>query len=139
MNVLQTALQIAGSLLLLLAVAHFYIAERFQWRAESRRLSAFNGQAFLVHAAFIALILAMMGALALFWPHELLRPTPLGLPIAGGLTLFWAIRLYAQLFVYDAALWRGKRFETIVHYGFSLFWLYLTLLFGTCLYIQVNR
>jgi hypothetical protein len=137
-SALEINLKIAGVLLLALALAHFYIAERFRWREESRRLSPLNGQAMLVHSFFIALMVGFMGALTLFWSQALIMPSALGLPVAGGLTIFWFIRLYCQWFVYDRELWRGKRFESVFHLLFSAFWLYLTVLFGMCLRLQLG-
>ena len=135
---LTVHLQAAGFLLLVLALGHGPIARRFLWREEAQRLSAFNRQAFLVHAFFIALIVGFMGALALFWPAALVTPSALGLPVTGGLTIFWAVRLYVQWFVYDSALWRGKRFESLVHGLFTVFWLYLTVLFACCFRLQLG-
>lgn len=43
--------------------------------------------------------------------------------------MFWALRLFTQFFVYSPKLWRGKRFETVVHIAFSMLWTYATGLF----------
>ena len=130
-------LRIAGALLILLALAHCHIARLYRWEEEAARLSPFNRQVLLVHAFFIALTVALMGALALFWPRELATRSALGLPISAGLTLFWAIRLYFQWFVYDRSLWAGKRFETLIHFAFTAMWIYLTGLFALCLRVQL--
>ncbi|HXT02324.1 MAG TPA: hypothetical protein VN915_16745 [Elusimicrobiota bacterium] len=132
MNYLLLNLRVAGGLLIALAFAHEPIARRFDWRGESARLSPFNRQVLLVHAFFIALTVGLMGALALFWAEELTSRTPLAGPLCAGLTVFWAARLLIQLFVYDAALWRGKRFETAAHIAFTTFWLYLVIVFAWC-------
>ena len=137
MSALVLNLRIAGALLLGLACAHVHICQRFQWRQEAGRLSPFNRQVLLVHAFFIALTVGLMGALASFWPAALVARSPLGLPVTAGLSLFWTVRLFVQLFVYDSALWKGKRFESAAHVLFTLFWLYLTLLFGWCARLQL--
>lgn len=137
MSALAVHLRISGALLILLAAAHGPISRRFHWREESTRLSDFNRQVLLVHAFFIALTVGLMGALSLFWADALSVRTPLGAPVSGGLTLFWAARLYCQLFVYDSALWRGKRFETFAHAAFTAFWLYLVVVFGLCWRLQL--
>lgn len=135
---LELVLRVAGLLLLVLAVAHVFIAKHFQWRQESERLSPFNAQMLLVHAFFIALVVGMMGALALVWPETLATPSALGKPVTAGLTVFWTIRLYFQWFVYDHSLWRGKRFETGMHLLFTAFWIFLIVLFGACLHRQIQ-
>ncbi len=138
MTPLLLNLRFAGALLIALALAHAPIAKHFHWREESARLSPFNRQVLLVHAFFIALTVGLMGGLALGWAPLLATPNPLGAPVAGGLAIFWGVRLYCQWFVYDRALWRGKSFETAVHIVFSLCWIYLTGLFGLCLKLQLG-
>jgi len=133
MTALTVALRVAGALLVALAFAHQPISRRFLWREESARLSPFNRQVLLVHAFFIALTVGMMGVWALFWPDALATPSALGVPVTAGLTIFWTVRLYVQCFVYDRALWRGKRFETAAHVAATLFWAFLALVFGLCL------
>jgi hypothetical protein len=46
-------------------------------------------------------------------------------------------RLGFQIFVYDAALWRGKKFETCMHWLFTALWLYLVVVFGWVLWRQL--
>lgn len=137
MNLLVINLRVAGTLLIALALLHVPIAIRFRWREESARLSPFNRQVLLVHAFFIALTVGLMGLLAAFWPEALTAKNPLGPPVAGGLTLFWGVRLYCQWFVYDRNLWRGKTFESAVHLIFTLFWIYLTTIFTCCWRLQM--
>ncbi len=136
MNTLILHLRIAGFLLMVLAIGHLFISRRFQWLEQSRLLSAFNGQVMLVHAFFIALTVGLMGVLALFWPETLVMPSALGRPVVAGLLIFWTVRLIFQWLVYDWALWVGKRMETGVHFLFTLFWIYLVVLFACCFGLQ---
>jgi hypothetical protein len=69
-----------------------------------------------------------MGLLCFTSANELTN-TALGKRISLGLGIFWTIRLFFQFFVYSPKLWRGKVFETIVHILFSLFWIYLSIVF----------
>ena len=46
--------------------------------------------------------------------------------LAAGLALFWGMRLFIQLFVYDSKLWKGKALETTVHIVFLILWSYFT-------------
>jgi len=84
---------------------------------------------FEVHCRFIVMMLVLMGLLTLSLPEDLVLPGRLPKAIMIGLALFWGFRLYIQWFVYDQELWRGKRFETTVHFLFSLLWIYLTSVF----------
>ena len=71
-----------------------------------------------VHTFFIALTVLLMGLLCLS-SAGLLLTTPLGHRLCLGLAVFWTLRLFFQFFGYSAELWRGKRFETMVHIAFS--------------------
>ncbi len=82
----------------------------------------------IIHTFFIALVLLLMGLLCLLSTNELLD-TRLGKTISLGLSIFWFARLLVQLFVYSSDLWKGKSFETIIHVLFSIFWIYLSLIF----------
>jgi aminobenzoyl-glutamate utilization protein B len=112
-------LRIAGLGLIVLAFAHLAFPKQFHWKGELARLSPLNRQIFLVHTFFIALVLVLFGAVSLLFPDALLTPSPLSRAVLAGLTLFWALRLYVQLFVYDRALWRGNRLYTCFHVLFA--------------------
>lgn len=126
-------LQIAGALLFLLGAAHPFISRYLRWNEEARRLSLLTRQVFAVHTFFIALSVAMMGAASLAFPDALLDPAPLSRIVIAGILLFWTCRLFVQLAVYDAAIWRGHRFYTWMHYAFSAFWIYLVGTYGAAL------
>ena len=86
-------LRIVGSSLIALSVAHLYFARHLEWRKDAALLTPVNRQIFYVHAFFICLILAMMGALCLFAPHTLLTPTPLSRhPSTTALVNMWDLR-----------------------------------------------
>lgn len=123
-------LRVVGFLLLGLAIAHGFFEHHFKWREELSRVSLLARQIFYVHHFFIALVLAMIGLLTLLIPKALLKGDILAVSIDLGLTVFWAIRWYCQLFVYRQELWKGKSFETTVHLSFSSFWAYCSLSFG---------
>lgn len=123
-------LRIAGALQMLLAVLHLGFPRRFRWREELAQLSLLNRQIFHVHTFFVCFVLMLFGALSAFAADSLLEPTRLARCVLGGIAAFWAVRLWCQLFVYDASLWRGKRFETAMHVLFSLLWIYLAAVYG---------
>jgi hypothetical protein len=69
-----------------------------------------------------------MGVLCFTSANELLN-TSFGKRILLGLAIFWAVRLLVQFFGYSSKLWKGRSFETGVHIVFSLFWIYLVIVF----------
>ena len=99
-------------------------------------MSLLNRQIFIVHCLFIVLTLWMMGVLSLVFTDALLQPTALSRPILAGLALFWLVRLIVQWTVYDKALWRGNRFNAVVHILFTGLWSYYILVFGSALWTR---
>jgi hypothetical protein len=135
MTLLEMSLRIAGVTQIVLALAHLGFGRRFDWTNELARLSLLNRQIFQVHCFFVCLVLLLMGGVSLFAPMALLERSQLGLLVAASLSIFWLARLFAQWFVYDPALWRGKRFETAMHGLFTVLWtffsaVYLGVLWG---------
>ncbi len=123
-------LRCIGVLLMLLALVHVDFPRRFGWSVELRPLSLINRQIIQVHTFFIALLVALNGLFFLLQAEELLKPSPLARAISVGLLVFWGLRFVFQFFVYDSQLWRGKRFETVIHIVFTIFWLYSLTIYG---------
>ena len=125
---MELHLKIIGILLILLALLHFFFPKRFNWERELSSLSVINRQLMYIHSFFIAFVIFLMGVLCLTSASELLN-TNLGKRISFGLAIFWAVRLVVQFFVYSSKVWKGKSFETGVHIVFSIFWIYLVVIF----------
>lgn len=130
---LENHLRFAGATLLLLSSLHLFFPKRFQWHEDLAQLSLLNRQIFYVHTFFVGLVLVLMGIPLLLHPETWLEPSAAGHWVAAGFTIFWGMRLLIQWFGYSSSLWRGKRFETVMHLAFTLFWSYLTLI-GTLLW-----
>jgi hypothetical protein len=128
-------LRIIGVLLAALVVVNLFVPQRFRWREEMASLSLLNRQIFLVHSAFIVLILALFSALLLTCGDLLLDGTRLSQAVLVGLTIFWGVRMLAQWFYYSPAVWRGNRFNTVMHYVFSAVWVYMTTTFAAALWL----
>ncbi|MCC4212543.1 hypothetical protein [Leeuwenhoekiella parthenopeia] len=125
---MEIHIQIIGSILILLALVHIIFPKYFNWRLELINLSLINRQMMTTHTFFIALTVFLMGLLCISQSHSL-TSTDLGKTICLGLGIFWLVRLFFQLFIYSAKLWRGKTFETIAHIFFTLFWTYMSVVF----------
>jgi hypothetical protein len=131
-------LRIAGVLLLLLAILNLFVPKRFAWAEELPRLSLLNRQIFVVHAGFIILIVVLMAALTLLMPHDLMMPSRLSRALLAGLAIFWFARLLVQWLYYDPRIWRGKRFNTVMHFVFTAFWCYLVGTFAFALWQNMS-
>jgi len=131
-------IRIVGALLLTLGVAHSAFGRYFKWQKELAQLSLLTRQIFSVHCFFIALVLAMIGVCSLFCTEALLESGALSRVVLSGLVIFWLSRLAIQFFVYDPAIWRGRRFYTVMHVAFSIFWIYVVLTYGAALRMVWN-
>src|ERR1700722_320817 len=112
-------------------MSHFYFPKRFGWRAELEKVSLLTRQIFYVHCFFIWVVLVMFGLLSLVYTDLLLQPGPLARIILAAFVVFWGARLMIQLFVYDAELWKGNRFNTLMHLLFTLMWSYYVRVYTT--------
>ena len=125
--------KIISVLLIALAMVHIFFPKYFNWDKELKSLSLINRQMMTVHTFFIALTVLLMGLLCLTSSAELIE-TNLGKKTSLGLGLFWTVRLVIQFFGYSTNLWKGKKFETLMHIIFSLLWTYLSIIFLTTYY-----
>ena len=122
-------IKLIGCGLVILALIHVVFPKVFDWKRELAMLTLVNRQLMGVHTFFIALIVLLMGLLCLS-SADLLLHTKLGSRVLWGLSFFWFMRLVTQLFWYSPELWKGKRFETLVHIIFTLLWSSMTVIFA---------
>lgn len=125
---MELHLKIIGLLLIALGLVHVIFPKYFNWKAELKSLSLINRQVMMVHTFFIALTVILMGLLCITSANELVQ-TSLGKKVSLGFGVFWTCRLLIQLFGYSSQLWKGKKFETIVHIVFTCTWIYLSVVF----------
>ena len=125
-------LRTAGVGLVLLAIVHIPIGKQLKWREDAARLSPANEAIFHVHTLFICVVLVMMALPCIFEPSVFFEKSRASGWLAWSFSGFWALRLYAQWFIYPAELWRGKRLETTLHWFFTFVWLSLAALFAAC-------
>jgi hypothetical protein len=130
---LDVHLRVVGTLLMLLGLSHFYFDRYFGWRRELASVSLFTREVFFVHTFFIGMGVMMAGAVSFICAGALLEPSALSRAVLAGMVVFWLCRLLAQWFAYDAAVWRGDRFRTLMHVVFSALWIYVTATYGSAL------
>ena len=127
-------LRLTGVVMASLVVVNLLVPGRFHWREELSRLSLLNRQIFQAHTVFLILTLALFAALLLTSSAALLEPTQLSRAILIGLTIFWGLRMLMQWWFYSPRIWRGPRFNTMMHYLFSVVWVYVTVVFAAALW-----
>jgi hypothetical protein len=126
-------LRIVGALLVVLGLSHVFFVRFFGWEQELARVSLLTRKVFFVHTFFIGLGLVLNGAASFFCASQLLQPSALSRAVLGAMVVFWLCRMLVQWFVYDAAIWRGDTFRTIMHVVFSTLWIYVTATYGAAL------
>jgi len=131
-------LRLAGVVMASLVVVNLMVPGRFHWREEMSRLSLVNRQIFQAHSVFLVLTLALFSALLLTCGPALLEPTRLSRAVLAGLTIFWGLRMLMQWCFYSPSIWRGHRFNTVMHYTFSVVWVYVTTVFGVALWANLT-
>ena len=127
-------LRLSGVVMASLVVVNLLVPRRFHWREEMSRLSLVNRQIFQAHSVFLVLTLALFSALLLTCGPALLEPTRLSRAVLSGLTIFWGLRMLMQWCFYSPLIWRGHRVNTVMHYTFSVVWVYVTTVFAVALW-----
>jgi hypothetical protein len=123
---LVLAIQLAGCLQFLVAAANFVLPGMLQYRENLARVSPIIRQIFLVHAAYIVLVLVGFGAICLYFPNELCG-SGLGRFVCRFLAVFWFLRVVIQFGFYNRAI---KREHPIGNFIFSAIFFYFAAIFG---------
>ncbi len=137
-DTLLVHLRLVGVVMASLVVVNLVVPGRFHWREEMSRLSLVNRQIFQAHSVFLVLTLALFSALLLTCGTALLEPTRLSRAVLFGLTVFWGLRMLMQWCFYSPLIWRGHRFNTVMHYVFSVVWVYVTTVFAAALWVNLT-
>jgi hypothetical protein len=125
---MEVYLNIAGFLLVALAIIHIGFPQYFEWRKDLGSITLINRQMMYIHTFFIGFVVLLMGLLCLISSKEIIE-TVLGKKIALGFGIFWTLRLFIQFVGYSSKLWKGKVFETVMHVVFTMIWIYLSVVF----------
>lgn len=125
---MEIHIRIIGFILIALSALHIIFPKYFNWKEELEKISLINKELMIIHTMFIGITVFLIGLLCITSSFELSN-TDFGKRISIGIGVFWLIRLFVQFFGYSSELWKGKKFETIVHILFSLFWAYMSFVF----------
>ena len=114
MRILIELLWIAGVVQLLILTANFLLPGKLDCRAHVARMSPMIREIFIVHWAYIALILGVFSILSLCFAPELAGASRLGRFLASVIAVFWLARVPIQLFFYDPEIRRQNRLGDVV-------------------------
>ncbi len=122
---MQIHILTCGWMMVILGIFHAFFHKRFEWKNDMANVSLINRQMMYVHTFFVAFTVFLFGILSVLYTRELVNDH-FGKVISLGIGFFWFIRWVFQFFVFSKKLWRGKKFETIIHCIFSIIWTYLS-------------
>ena len=113
---LAITLQLAASGQFALACLNFFLPAIMRWDADLARMPLLVREVFHVHAWFISVTLMIFSILTWRFAAVLAGGSdPLGQWFAGGIGLFWAIRVILQVTYYSGSHWRGIPSRTAIH------------------------
>jgi len=137
-SLLNLLLQIAGLAMILLSLAHFYLARLLDWKSDLGKLKPINQQVFFAHTVFLTIGMTMLGFVCIFYSHELTNKSTLAAISALCFAMCWLSRLIFQFVVFTSAFVEDSRLEKILRLAGTLLWLFLTVLFGLLFAYQVG-
>jgi hypothetical protein len=123
---LQSSIQLAGALQLVIAAANFFAPTILHYRENLAKVSPIIRQIFTVHSVYIILVLIGFGLICLLFPNDLCGASPLGKFLCGFLAVFWGLRVVLQFTYYDRAV---KKEHPLGALFFGTAFLYLALAF----------
>lgn len=135
---LNLLLQVAGTALISLCLAHFYFARLLDWEGDLKSLKPINQQVFFAHTVFLTIGMAMLGIVCIFYPAELTNKSTLGAISALCFAMCWLSRLIFQFVVFTSAFTEDTRLEKSLRLAGTLLWLFLTVLFGVLFVYQIG-
>jgi hypothetical protein len=101
---LQSFVQLAGALQLIIAAANFFAPAKLHYRENLIKLSPIVRQIFIVHSIYIVIVLVGFGLICLLFPNDLCGASHLGKFLCAFLAVFWGLRVILQFFYYDRAV-----------------------------------
>ena len=127
MRFLIPCLWIAGAVQLVIIAANFILPNKLRCRENLSRVSPMIRSVFLVHWAYIVLVLGLFTALSFWFAPDLAGASRLGRFLSAAIAIFWLLRVPIQLFFYDPEIRRQNRLgDVLILMAFS----YLGIVFG---------
>jgi hypothetical protein len=113
---LLVLIRIAGLVHLIFIAANLALPRILDFDGNLKQVPPIIRQIFVIHHAYIMLILGFFACLCLFFTRDLAGGSRLGTVLAAFMAVFWLARIPIQFFFYDE---RVRREHPTGHYAFS--------------------
>jgi hypothetical protein len=120
-------LRAAGAIQFVILAANFVLPKKLRCRENLARVSPTIREIFIVHWAYIVLVLAIFASLSVWFAPELAGASRVGRFLSTVMAVFWLLRVPIQLFYYDPEIRRQNRAGDVV---FLSAFSYLGIVFG---------
>jgi len=101
MRIMAVLIALGGICHFGILIASALLPRVLAWRTELRKLDPLSRHIVWTHGAFIVLTVIGFGVLSLGMTGDLASGTLLARGICGFIGIFWLVRLFIQLFLYD--------------------------------------
>jgi hypothetical protein len=114
MHALIPCLWAAGAVQLAIIAANFILPRKLSCRENLSRVSPMIRSMFVIHWAYIVLVLGIFAALSFWFAPDLAGASRLGRFLSSAIAVFWLLRVPIQLFAYDPELRKQHRFGDVM-------------------------
>ena len=127
---LELLILIGGLLHFGILLASALVPQVLDWKESLSKLDPLLRQLIWVHGAFIVLVIIAFGVLSLLFATELASGTPLARGVCLFISLFWAIRVFVQFFIFDAKPFLKTPLLKLGYHGLTLVFIYHTVVYA---------
>jgi len=132
-TVLIILLRAAAAGHIAVALLSTQLTRLLHWEEDIARMSLLVREVFKIHGWFIALTLMLFGILTWrFAPVMAAGGNEVAAWLAGGIAVFWGVRVVMQWTHYSRGHWRGKLRETAVHWTLTVVYSAWSCLYAVC-------
>jgi hypothetical protein len=130
MTSLQALIVVSGILHLGTLLGSAQVPKELKFREELPKLNPLLRHWVLVAGGYIVFNIISFGIISLTLHRELCSGSPLARAFCGYVSLFWAIRLFIQLALFDARPYLTRTFLRFGYHGLTIVFLWQTLVYG---------
>jgi hypothetical protein len=127
---LENGLRLAGFGHFAILSATALVPKVLDWKTNLKSLPPFLRTLFWVYGVFIVLTIIGLGTLTLFNAHEMAAGGIAARSMAGFFAVFWGLRLFVQLFIFDARPYLTNRWLKLGDHLLTLAFLFFTSIYA---------